>query len=106
MRKILQCWANEANLVLNPSKTKYMLLSSSKLSSYHELNNIDIDLRDGNTSLERVSSAKPLGAHIDHNLKWEETSFLLSHSWNLKEIEEFQSAISYSQTVSSGPSTF
>ena len=31
----LQCWANEANLVLNPSKTKYMLLSSTKLSSYH-----------------------------------------------------------------------
>ena len=35
----------------------------------------------------------------------ENFSFLLSHSWNLKEIEEF-SAISYSQTVSSGPSTF
>ena len=34
----LQCWANEANLVLNTSKTKYMLLSSTKLSSYHELN--------------------------------------------------------------------
>ena len=49
-----------------------MLLSSSKLSSYHELNNIDIDLRVGSTSLERVSSAKLLGTHIDHNLKWEE----------------------------------
>ena len=48
-----------------------MLLSSSKLSSYHELNNIDIDLRAGSTPLERVSSAK-LGTHIDHNLKWEE----------------------------------
>ena len=96
MRKILQCWANEANLVLNPSKTKYMLLSSSKLSSYHELNNIDIDLRVGNTSVYiRVSSAKLLGTPIDHNLKWEEISFLLSHSWNLKEIEEFQSSISY-----------
>ena len=69
----LQCWANEVNLVLNPSKTKYMLLSSSKLSSYHELNNIDIDLRVGSISLERVSSAKLLGTHIDHNLKWEET---------------------------------
>ena len=65
-----------------------------------------IDLRVGNTSLERVSSAKLLGTHIDHNLKWEEFSFLLSHSWNRKEIEEFQSSISYSQTISSGPSTF
>ena len=68
----LQCRANEANLILNPSETKYMLLSSSKLSSYHELNNIDIDLRVGSTSLERVSSAKLLGTHIDHYLKWEE----------------------------------
>ena len=86
-----------------------MLLSSSKLSSYHELNNIDIDLRVGSTSLERASSAKLLGTHIDHNLKWEEMSskfqLLLSHSRNLKEIEEF-SAISYSQAVSSGDSTF
>lgn len=49
----LQCWANEANLVLNPRKRKYMLLSSSKLSSYHELNNTDVDLRVGTTSLER-----------------------------------------------------
>ena len=68
----LQCWANEANLALNPSKTKYMLLSSTKLSSYHELNNIDIDLRVGSISLEHVSSAKLLGTHIDHILKWEE----------------------------------
>ena len=41
------------------------------LSSYHELNNIDIDLRVGSTSLERISSGKLLGSHIDHNLKWE-----------------------------------
>ena len=68
----LQCWANESSLVLNPSKTKYMLLSSSKLSSYRELNNTDIDLRVGSTSLERVSSTKLLGTHTDHHLKWEE----------------------------------
>ena len=76
----LQCWANEANLVLNPSKTKYMLLSSTKLSSYHELNNIDIDLRVGSISLEHVSSAKLLGTHIDHNLKWEENVKQISAS--------------------------
>ena len=76
----LQCWANEANLVLNPSKTKYMLLSSTKLSSCHELNNIDIDLRVGSISLERVSSAKLLGTHIDHNLKWEENVKQISAS--------------------------
>ena len=75
----LQCWTNEANLVLNPSKTKYMLLSSSKLSSYHELNNIDIDLRSGSTPLEGVSSAK-LGTHIDHKLKWEENVKQISAS--------------------------
>ena len=57
-----------------------MLLSSRKLSSYHELNNIDIDLRVGNTSLERVSSAKLLGTEIDHNLKWEENVKQISAS--------------------------
>ena len=65
---------NQFNLVLNPSKlTKYVFLSSSKLSSYHELDNTDIDLR-------VVSSAKLCGIHIDHLLKWEE---------NLKQVEEF-----------------
>jgi len=63
-RNVDKCWAaNEENLVLNFSKTKY-ILSSTKLSSYRELNNIDIDLRVGSISLERVSSAKPLGTDI------------------------------------------
>ena len=58
-----------------------MLLSSSKLSSYHELNNIiDIGLRIGSTSLERLSSAKLFGTHIDHNLKWEENVKQISAS--------------------------
>ena len=70
LKASLQCWASEANLVLNPSK----------LSSYHELNNIDIDLRVGSTILERVSSAKLLGTHIDHNLKWEENVKQISAS--------------------------
>ena len=64
---------NQFNHVLNPSKlTKYMFLSFSKLSSYHELDNNDIDLKVGSTSLERVSSAKLCGIHIDLHLKWEE----------------------------------
>ena len=76
----LQCWANEANLVLNTSKMKYMLSSSTKLSSYHELNNIDIDFKVGSISLERVSSANLLGTHIHHNLKWEENVRQISAS--------------------------
>ena len=35
----LQYWANGANLILSTCKTKYMLLSSCKCSSHHELNN-------------------------------------------------------------------
>ena len=49
-----------------------MLLYSNKLSSYGELNNTDIDLRVGSLSLERISSTKLLGTHIDHQRKWEE----------------------------------
>ena len=94
----LQCWANEANLVLNPSKTKYMLLSSSKRSSYHELDNIDIDLL--LTLRDSHSPQSKMGRKCQANF-----SFLLSHSWNFKEIEEF-SSIPYSQAASSGPSTF
>ena len=57
----LQYWANGANLILSTCKTKYMLSSSCKFSSHHELNNTDFDLSVGTTSLERVSSAKLLG---------------------------------------------
>lgn len=41
----LQYWANGANLILSTCKTKYMLSSSCKFSSHHELNNTDFDLR-------------------------------------------------------------
>ena len=78
----------------------------------HELNNIDIDLRVGSISLERVSSAKLLGTHIDHTLKWEENVKQISASCYctlgiLKKLRNFLPLnFSYSQVVSSGPSTF
>ena len=52
----LQGWVNESNLVLNHSKMKFMLFSMSKLASYHDLNNRDINLRTGSIPIERGSS--------------------------------------------------
>ena len=43
----LQSWVNESNLMLNHSKMKFMLFSMSKLASYHDLNNRDINLGTG-----------------------------------------------------------
>ena len=86
---------------------KHILLSSSKLSSYHELNH-------GLKSWKYILRACVFGKTF-RDPDWPQPkmgrkcranfSFLLLHSWNLKEIEEF-SSISYSQAVSSGPSTF
>ena len=50
----LEAWSQEANLVINPEKTKVMLLSTSQLSKVHHLDIANIDIAANNTSLKRV----------------------------------------------------
>ena len=68
----LEAWSREANLVINPEKTKVMLFSTLQLSKIHHLDAVDIDITVDNTPLERIATTKLLGSHIHQHLNWEE----------------------------------
>ena len=68
----LEEWSSEANLIINPSKTKVMMLSTAQLSSSHSLYDASIDIEINGTPMERVNSTKLLGSYIHEHLKWEE----------------------------------
>ncbi|KAL9974154.1 hypothetical protein ACROYT_G011160 [Oculina patagonica] len=67
----LEAWSREANLVINPSKTKLMLLSTPQLSKVHSLDTAKFDITISNTPLDRVTTTKLLGSHIHEHLNWE-----------------------------------
>ncbi|KAL9962520.1 hypothetical protein ACROYT_G031627 [Oculina patagonica] len=68
----LEDWAKEANLVLNPKKTKLILMSTPQLSRCHSLENVNVHVEIGGNTLERVSTSKLLGTHLHQHLKWED----------------------------------
>ena len=65
-------WSKEANLVLNPSKTKRMLISTQQLATAHCLDKTDEDLRVNNNHIDCVDKTKQLGTFIDQHLKCDE----------------------------------
>ena len=67
----LEAWSREANLVINPEKTKVMLMPTSQLSRVH-LDTTNIDLTVNDTPLKRVATTKLLGSYIHEHLNWEE----------------------------------
>ena len=64
-------WSSNANLVINPSKTKKMVLSTKQLSSSRALEDLNIKIAVNNEKIERVPSAKLLGTYINQHRKWE-----------------------------------
>ena len=68
----VESWSKNANLVLNPSKTKALLLSTSQLAKVHQLENISMQISINDVTIEHVSSAKLLGTYLDRHLNWEE----------------------------------
>ncbi len=68
----LEKWSSEANLIINPSKTKVMMLSTAQLSFSHSLYDASLDIEINGTPIERVNSTKLLGSYIHEHLKWEE----------------------------------
>ena len=68
----LGSWSKDSNLDLNPNKTKFTVLSTQKMSSYHKLADRALNLTVGDNSLERVESTKFPGANINGNLKWDD----------------------------------
>ena len=65
-------WSQDSNLALNPAKTKCMLFSTPRMSSYHSLAERPIHLFVGDKPLERVHSIKLLGVHMTDTLKWDD----------------------------------
>ena len=64
-------------LVINPSKTKLMLLSTPQLSKVHHLNTEKFDITINSIPLERVTTTKLLGSHIHEHLNWEGNAAML-----------------------------
>ena len=59
-------WLKENRLVLNTSKTKYMIIGTSQ-----RLANVEpVELQVDNTRLERVTFFKYLGVFLDQSLVW------------------------------------
>ena len=77
----LEHWAKDANLVLNPSKTKLMLLSTPQLSHCHSLNNVRVHVQIEGNTLERVNTSKLLGSHFHQHLKWEDNVKAIGSSY-------------------------
>jgi hypothetical protein len=71
VRKVEE-WSSEANLVINPSKTTVMMLSTAQLASSHSLNDASINIEINGAHVERVKSIKLLRSYIHEHLKWEE----------------------------------
>lgn len=60
----LEEWSRNANLVINPSKTKMMVLSTKQLSSARALEDLNMKIAVNNENIERVPSVKLLGTYI------------------------------------------
>ena len=63
-------WAKENCLSLNALKTKYMIISTKKLSLNHNLHQLNVPLQIDNKNLNKVSNTSLLGTVIDENLTW------------------------------------
>ena len=65
-------YSQESNLALNSTKTKWMLLSTKQMSSKQDLESISLNIKCSGKSIQRVSSTKLLGVHINQHLTWED----------------------------------
>ena len=70
--KKLDKWSREANLVLNTTKTKGMLISTRQLRVAHSFDKADVDLNVNSNHIDCIDKTKLLGTFIDQHLKWDE----------------------------------
>jgi len=62
--------SESCNLALNPSKTNWMLISTPPMARYHSLEERQLPIACGDTSLKRISCTKLLGVYLDQHLTW------------------------------------
>jgi len=65
--KLLESWCNWTKLILNPSKTNYVLFCKPAYQEIHFRDNICIH----NKPIEKLDSVTFLGLHLDKNLTWQ-----------------------------------
>ena len=68
----LENYSADSNLGLNAEKTKWMLLSTTKMSRVHSLDSCTLNVNCKGDHLECVQPTKLLGLHIDQHLIWNE----------------------------------
>ena len=70
-------WCYDNNMVLNPEKTKCMVVTTRQK---HQLENLKLNLIVNNHSIEQVTEHRHLGVTIDENLNWDKHINALSKS--------------------------
>ena len=64
----ISVWCKQNNMILNPSKSKCMLITTRQK---HQLSKLTLDLSINDTSIDQVSEHKLLGIIIDDKLQWQ-----------------------------------
>jgi len=63
-------YSESSNLVLNCSKTKWMVISTPQMARVHNLDVCSVPVACRDISLERITCKKLLGVQLDQHLKW------------------------------------
>ena len=90
----LHVWCKENGMILNSSKTKVMLVTTSQ--KRQRLARDILDLRFNNDILNSISNDKILGVFVDNNLAWTDhtkhlTKKIASSIWLLSKIKKYLS---------------
>ena len=90
----LHIWCKENGMILNSSKTKVMLVTSSQ--KRQRLERDVLDLKFNNDTLNSISNDKILGVFVDNNLAWTDhtkhlTKKIASNIWLLTKIKRYLS---------------
>ena len=73
-------WATKSNLMLNRSKTKWMLIATKQMSAAHALKDVAPEIAVKGEVLERTSSFKLLGTWLNEHLEWADHIRILTSS--------------------------
>ena len=90
----LQAWCRDNGMILNSSKTKVLLVTTTQ--KRQRLQNENLDLKFNNESLTMITNDKILGVYVDNNLTWSEhikhlSRKITSSIWLLSKMKKFLS---------------
>ena len=90
----LHAWCRDNGMILNSSKTKVLLVTTTQ--KRQRLQNENLDLKFNNESLTMITNDKILGVYVDNNLTWSEhikhlSRKITSSIWLLSKMKKFLS---------------